>query len=313
MIEVENLVKSFGPRRAVDDVSFSVEPGTVLGFLGPNGAGKTTTIRMIAGFLTPTSGQAKVMGQVVEDDPAAAQCHIGYMPENSPLYGDMTVEGLLAFAGELRGLSGEKLNDRINEVLDLCFLQPVRRQTIETLSKGYRQRACMAQALIHDPPVLLLDEPTEGLDPNQKQVVRDMILNMGKEKIIILSTHVLEEVEAICSRVIIISEGKLVVDSNPAELKKRSDRYNQVTLHVVAPLEEAKSAFGGIGDVQAVEVVSTDNDTQVLRLIPKEQQPVAAQALDVARDKNWLITDMQTESGRLEDVFRQVTTTADVG
>lgn len=227
MIRVNSLVKEFGSRRAVDGISFSVDPGTVLGFLGPNGAGKTTTIRMIAGFLTPTSGSVTVNGVDMRQDPVRAQRDIGYMPERTPLYEEMTVEGFLGFAAEMRGFRGADRTERVNRVLGACFLEPVRGQVIETLSKGYRQRTCLAQAIIHDPPVLLLDEPTEGLDPNQKKVVRDMITEMGKTKVIMISTHVLEEVEAICTRVIIISGGRIVADNPPEELTRDGARLEE--------------------------------------------------------------------------------------
>ncbi len=311
MIEVENLVKEFGTRRAVDDVSFTVEKGTVLGFLGPNGAGKTTTMRMIAGFLAPTAGTARVMGLPIQPRPELAQKHIGYMPENSPLYGEMTVETLLRFVAELRGLRGGARNKRVDEVIEMCFLQAARHQMIDTLSKGYRQRTCMAQAFLHDPPVLLLDEPTEGLDPNQKKVVRDMIKRMGAEKAIMLSTHVLEEVEALCSRVIIISEGKLVIDSSPADLKRRSPSYNQLTLRVAADAEEARAAFAAIPDVERVDLLRAENGSTELRLYPRDQQPLATSTLELSRSRGWQVLDMQTESGRLDEVFRNVTITDD--
>ncbi len=228
MIRVDNVVKAFGPRRAVDGVSFSVEPGTVLGFLGPNGAGKTTTIRMIAGFLTPTSGTIYVNGINNLDDPVGAQRDVGYMPERTPLYDEMTIEAFLRFTAEMRGYRGRERDERVEHALKSCFLEQVRHQVIETLSKGYRQRTCLAQAIIHDPKVLLLDEPTEGLDPNQKKVVRDMITEMGRKKVIMISTHVLEEVEAICSRVIIISRGRVVADSTPADLTRDGSRMEDV-------------------------------------------------------------------------------------
>jgi len=228
MIRVDNVVKEFGTRRAVDGVSFSVEPGTVLGFLGPNGAGKTTTIRMIPGYLTPTSGIVYVNGVNIETDSVLAQREVGYMPERTPLYDEMTVESFLRFAAEMRGYRGKTREERVNHALARCFLEPVRKQVIETLSKGYRQRTCLAQSIIHDPKVLLLDEPTEGLDPNQKKIVRDMIIEMGKTKVIMISTHVLEEVEAICSRVIIISRGRVVTDSTPADLTRDGARLEDV-------------------------------------------------------------------------------------
>ena len=219
MISVRNLSKNFGARTAVRGVSFEVKPGDVLGFLGPNGAGKTTTMRMITGYLAPTSGSASVHGFDVATHPVEARRCLGYLPENAPSYGDMTVEGFLRFVAEMRGFAGVERNQRVDQTLERCFLTGVRHQTIETLSKGYRQRTCFAQAILHDPAVLIMDEPTDGLDPNQKHVVRKMIKEMAKDKVIVLSTHVLEEVAAICTRVVVISGGALVADSTPAALQ----------------------------------------------------------------------------------------------
>lgn len=221
MIKVSNLVKNFGSRAAVRGVSFEVKPGEVLGFLGPNGAGKTTTMRMITGYLAPTSGRAWVQDFDVAEKPVEARRLLGYLPENAPSYSDMTVEEFLLFAAAMRGYRGKAARQRVNDTIEKCILTGVRRQPIETLSKGYRQRTCFAQAILHDPPVLILDEPTEGLDPNQKFVVRTMIREMARQKVVIFSTHILEEVEAICTRAIIISGGQLVADSTPAELRKQ--------------------------------------------------------------------------------------------
>jgi ABC-2 type transport system ATP-binding protein len=222
MISVRNLSKHFGPRQAVKDVSFEVQKGEVLGFLGPNGAGKTTTMRMITGFLAPSSGQARVNGFDVATKPVDARRCIGYLPENAPSYGDMTVEGFLLFIAEMRGYRGKERKARADAAMERSLLTHVRRQTIETLSKGYRQRTCLAQAILHDPPVLILDEPTEGLDPNQKHVVRTMIKDMSRDKVIVFSTHILEEVEAVCSRAIIISDGLIVADGSPGALKAKA-------------------------------------------------------------------------------------------
>jgi len=236
MIKVKELRKRFGHREAVRGVSFEVRKGEVLGFLGPNGAGKSTTMRMITGFLTPTSGTVEVDGFDVTADPVAVRKRLGYLPENAPVYGDMTVLNFLRFIAEMRGFRGAAREERVAEAVRKCFLGNVSQQSIDTLSRGYRQRVCFAQAILHDPPALIMDEPTEGLDPNQKFVVRNMIREMGSEKVIILSTHILEEVEAICSRVIIISNGVLVADSTPAELKRRSpagrldDVFRQLTV-----------------------------------------------------------------------------------
>lgn len=242
MIKVQNLVKRFGPREAVRGVSFEVRPGDVLGFLGPNGAGKTTTMRMITGYLPPTSGSAWINGINVADQPVEARRLIGYLPENAPSYGDMTVEEFLRFIASMRGFSGAEARRRVDETIDRCMLSTVRRQPIETLSKGYRQRTCFAQAILHDPPCLILDEPTEGLDPNQKHVVRSMIRNMAAQKTIIFSTHILEEVEAICTRVIIISDGRIVADSTPSELRKEGtldEVFRRLT--TTADVAEAKA------------------------------------------------------------------------
>ena len=222
MINVENLVKAFGPKLAVNDVSFSVERGEVLGFLGPNGAGKSTTMRMITGYYPPTSGRVTVGGHDMVEHPLAAKRLIGYLPENAPGYADMTVNGFLKFCAELRGLQGDARARAVNRAVELCFLESVLYQSIDTLSKGYKHRTCLAQSLIHDPDVLILDEPTDGLDPNQKHEVRGLIKRLGEKKVVIFSTHILEEVEAACSRVIIIDRGRIVANDTPAALKARS-------------------------------------------------------------------------------------------
>jgi ABC-2 type transport system ATP-binding protein len=240
MIEVKNVSKHFGAIRAVRDLSFSVKKGEVLGFLGPNGAGKTTTMRMITGFFPPTSGSVSVCGHDVAADPVAAKSSIGYLPENAPVYHSMTAADFLGFAGQARGYRGSELAARVDAAISTCRLEKVRKQSIGTLSKGYRQRVCFAQAILHNPPVLIMDEPTDGLDPNQKFVVREMISRMAPEKAIIISTHILEEVEAICSRTIIISNGSIVANGTPAELKKKSstgrldDVFRKLTLETEA-------------------------------------------------------------------------------
>jgi ABC-2 type transport system ATP-binding protein len=222
MIEVKGLVKTYGAKRAVDGVSFKVNRGDILGFLGPNGAGKSTTMKMITGFLRPTAGTALVDGHDVTQDPVAVKRRIGYLPESAPAYGEMTVQEFLGFIAEARGFrSAAERTAQVDRAISLTHLDPVRRQSIETLSKGYKQRVGFAQALLHNPPVLVLDEPTDGLDPNQKNEVRSLIKSMAAEKAVILSTHILEEVEAICTRVIIISQGRVVVDETPAQLQAR--------------------------------------------------------------------------------------------
>jgi len=222
MIKTQNLSKNYDGLLAVDDLSFSVQPGEVLGFLGPNGAGKSTTMRMIAGFITPTSGSASICGHDIATDPLAAKAALGYLPEGAPTYGEMTVGGFLDFAADLRGLSGERRRQRLDYVIARLELDQVYEQSIETLSKGFKRRVGLAQAIVHDPQVLILDEPTDGLDPVQKHQVRTLISEIAKEKTIVISTHILEEVDAVCTRAIIIARGKLVADDTPEGLKSRA-------------------------------------------------------------------------------------------
>jgi len=221
MLTVSNLKKNFGPIQAVKDVSFTVGKGEVLGFLGPNGAGKSTTMRMITGFIPPTAGTASICGHDIIADPVAAKKCMGYLPENAPSYHTMTVTDFLTFIGRIRGFEGKALSDKVESAIYRSRLEQVRNQTIETLSKGYRQRTCFAQAILHDPQVLIMDEPTDGLDPNQKFVVREMIKEMAANKAIIVSTHILEEVDAVCSRVIVIAGGQVVANCTPGELRAR--------------------------------------------------------------------------------------------
>jgi len=222
VIKIENLVKTFGAKRAVDGISFAVERGEVLGFLGPNGAGKSTTMRMVTGFMPPTSGKVSIGGHDVAESPLEAKRLIGYLPENAASYPDMTVQGFLNFTAELRGLDGSARKKAVGHAVELCFLESVLRQSIDTLSKGYKHRTCLAQALIHDPQVLIMDEPTDGLDPNQKHEVRNLIRELGKDKAIVFSTHILEEVDAACTRAIIIDRGRIVANGTPQELKARA-------------------------------------------------------------------------------------------
>tara|TARA_Y100000588_G_scaffold380096_1_gene463412 strand:+ start:2092 stop:2829 length:738 start_codon:yes stop_codon:yes gene_type:complete len=222
MIKAQNLRKTFGEKIAVDNLSFEVGKGEVLGFLGPNGAGKSTTMRMITGYIMPDEGDAEIGNYSIVRNPEEAKALIGYLPENAPSYPDMTVEGFLRFAAEVRGLNGAERNNAVDHSLEVCFLGPVRRQSIDTLSKGYRHRTCLAQALLHDPEVLILDEPTDGLDPNQKHEARQLIKRLGETKAIIFSTHILEEVDAACTRAIIIDQGKIVANGTPSELVEQS-------------------------------------------------------------------------------------------
>src|SRR3954454_20126083 len=246
MIKIDNLVKAFGPKRAVDGISFTVEKGEVLGFLGPNGAGKSTTMRMITGFMPPTSGTITVGGYDVLESPIEAKKLIGYLPENAASYPDMSVKGFLEFIAELRGLSGSARKQAVHRVVDLCFLEGVLHQSIDTLSKGYKHRTCLAQALIHDPQVLIMDEPTDGLDPNQKHEVRNLIRELGANKAIVFSTHILEEVDAACTRAIIIDRGKVVANGTPAELRGMSELAGAVTLQAAGATLDDLAALGRV-------------------------------------------------------------------
>jgi len=237
MIEISHLSRRYGALMAIDDISFSVRPGEVLGFLGPNGAGKTTTMRIIAGFLSPTSGTVRVCGHDVERESLAARACMGYLPEGAPIYGEMSVRAFLDFIADVRGLKGERRRARLDDVIGRLGLHGVLEQVVETLSKGFKRRVGLAQALLHDPQVLILDEPTDGLDPNQKHEVRTLINAMAKDKIIVISTHILEEVDAVCSRAIIIAGGRLLADESPQALAARSptrrldDVFREITLH----------------------------------------------------------------------------------
>lgn len=228
LIEIERLTKRFGAFTAVDDVSFTVSRGEVLGFLGPNGAGKSTTMRMLAGFMAPTEGTARICGDDVVDKPVAAKRHLGFLPEGAPTYPEMTVTGFLGFCGRARGFRGGELTDRVARAMQLTQLDGVRLQPVETLSKGFKRRVGLAAALLHDPPVLVLDEPTDGLDPNQKHEVRNLIRAMAPEKAIVISTHILEEVAAVCTRAIVIAKGRVVADATPAELAARGPSMDAV-------------------------------------------------------------------------------------
>jgi ABC-2 type transport system ATP-binding protein len=304
MITAENVTKWFGPLLAVDDVSFHVERGEVLGFLGPNGAGKSTTMRMITGFLPPSGGTVTVGGFSIVDEPLEAKSLIGYLPENAPSYPEMSVEGFLHFVAELRGMSGAVKAEAVERAIRTCFLERVRHQEVDTLSKGYRHRTCFAQAILHDPPVLVLDEPTDGLDPNQKHEMRELIKAMGKEKAIIVSTHILEEVEAICSRVLIIDSGSLVFNGTPDELKSKSPNAGCLRVRVLGgTAAEVEAKLRQTAGVKGVEML--DKSEGVLcRLKGKPDPSQVAQAMLGA---GWKLGELSVETGRLDDVFREIT------
>ena len=311
MIKVENLVKTFGPKRAVDGVSFSVERGEVLGFLGPNGAGKSTTMRMITGFIPPTEGKVSVGGHDMVEDPIPAKRLIGYLPENAPAYADMTVAGFLNFAAELRGMRGEAKKRAVSRAVELCFLESVLDQSIDTLSKGYRHRTCFAQSIVHDPEILVLDEPTDGLDPNQKHEVRNIIRRMGEKKAIIFSTHILEEVEAACTRAIIIDRGKIVANGTPQELKQRSDVAGAVSLRVLgASAELVKQKLGQLVNASKAAIVKEQDSAVWARVYSRSKNmngELARSVAEVSMREGWRIEELHTEEGRLDEVFRAIT------
>jgi ABC-2 type transport system ATP-binding protein len=299
MIKIENLVKTFGAKRAVDDISFSVERGEVLGFLGPNGAGKSTTMRMITGFMPPTAGRIRVGGHDIAESPLEAKRLIGYLPENAASYPDMTVHGFLNFIAELRGLAGGARKKAVQHMVDLCFLESVLRQSIDTLSKGYKHRTCLAQALIHDPDVLVMDEPTDGLDPNQKHEVRNLIRTLGANKAIIFSTHILEEVDAACTRAIIIDRGRIVANGTPEELRGMSELAGAVTLAAAGASEEKLRALGRVERLNGA-----------FRIYPADKaraSELAQAVVELVKREHWKVEGMYSERGELDEVFRRIT------
>ena len=306
MIKTERLSKRYGTLTAVDDVSFEVHPGEVLGFLGPNGAGKTTTMRMLAGFVSPTSGTASVCGHDIETDTLAAKRSIGYLPEGAPLYGEMTVKSFLEFVADLRALTGSTRASRLEYCIGRLQLASVLEQTIETLSKGFRRRVGLAQALLPDPPVLILDEPTDGLDPNQKHEVRSLINEMSRGKIIIISTHLLEEVNAVCTRAIIVARGRIVADDTPHGLAARSRYHNAVSLQLNDPqdLAAARAAIAALPLVASVEM--SERDAR-LTALPRAGAQILPSLSELAAREGMSLKELHLESGRLDEVFRTIT------
>jgi len=301
MIEVKSLSKFYGALKAVDDLSFTVEEGQVLGFLGPNGAGKSTTMRMLTGFLTPTSGTALINGVDVVTQSVVARKNIGYLPEGAPSYGEMTVSQFMSFIAKARLIDRRRVAASVDEVIEKLNLVAVRHQTIETLSKGFKRRVGLAQAIIHDPKILILDEPTDGLDPNQKREVRSLIRDMAKDKIIIISTHILEEVAAVCNRVMIISDGRLLADDTPQGLIARSRYHNAVSL-VVEQAEKVASALSELPQVAKAELKEGE-----LTLFPTEGEGLLEAVTAAMAEHNWQVSALRLEAGRLDEVFHSIT------
>lgn len=310
MIEIRNLTKRFGAFTAVKDLSFQVKPGEVLGFLGPNGAGKSTTMKMVTGFLPPTHGTVTVCGHDVLKNPSAAKARIGYLPEGAPLYPDMTPRGMMKFVGAARGMSGKRIKERMQEVTRLVDLSKVLDQRIETLSKGFKRRVGLALAILHDPDVLVLDEPTDGLDPNQKHEVRQLIRSMAKGKVILLSTHILEEVEAVCTRAMIVSEGEMCFDGTPAELRAKSRYAGAIEVAVnSSDASAAEEAFQALASVQSIgDHTCTDEETRfVLFPTTGSRQTLLDDVQRISTEAPWRLASLSVDRGRMDDVFRSET------
>jgi ABC-2 type transport system ATP-binding protein len=308
LLELRDLAKRFGPITAVDGISFTVERGEVLGFLGPNGAGKSTTMKMIAGFLAPSAGTAIVAGHDVTTAPLAVQRCIGYLPEGAPLYGEMTPGGLLEFVATVRGLKGRKARERIGEVAERLQLASVYRRPIETLSKGFKRRVGLAQAILLDPEVLILDEPTDGLDPNQKHEVRKLLADMSGDKAIVISTHILEEVESVCSRAIVIGNGKVLADETPLSLQARSRYHNAVVLTVASDIAvSTRDLLADLAEVAAVEDKGAGNGKARLLALPDDGMDPLPAVRDALSKAGLVAEEVYQDRGRLEDVFRQLT------
>lgn len=311
MVRLERLTKRFGDVRAVEEVSFSVGRGEVLGFLGPNGAGKSTTMRMLTGYLLPTSGTAKVMGFDVVERAREVKKRIGYLPEGAPLYADMSPLALLRFVGGMRGLEGKELERKIARAIELTSLEEVAHRPIDTLSKGFRRRVGLAQAILHDPPVLVLDEPTDGLDPNQKHEVRKLIKAMSAEKAIIVSTHILEEVDAVCDRAVIIARGRIVADATPEELERRAPNHNAVRVTIDRErAEEAATALRTLNTVREVRRVEEVDGVATLLVLPTNGADIGATVSQLLHARGIRVERFAVERGQLDEVFRALTANA---
>ncbi|QSR88326.1 ABC transporter ATP-binding protein [Methylacidiphilum caldifontis] len=310
MIKVENLVKTYSGYTALNGISFEVKKGEIVGFLGPNGAGKTTTMRILSCYLPPTSGKVEVAGYDVLQKPLEIKKRVGYMPENVPLYTDLRVIEYLKYRAKLKGIRGKELTERVQSVLKLCHIEEVASSIIGNLSKGYRQRVGLADALIHDPDLLILDEPTIGLDPNQIRSVRELIRNLGQRHTIILSSHILSEVEAVCTRVLIINKGKIEAADTPENLSKlvRGGSVGALRLEILCKPSIAKEEFELIGDVDEVEILEEYPDGWiVIQLWPKLGSDIRDKVYNVIQKKGWKLREMSRVKATLEDIFVELT------
>lgn len=309
MIEISHLTKKFDQFTAVDNLSFNVAEGEVLGFLGPNGAGKSTTMKVITGFLSPSAGSVTVDGFDITQNSIEAKALIGYLPEGAPSYGDMTTLEFLNFIAEIRGYRGAEIVARVQHVIKEVELKSVEQQTIETLSKGFKRRVGLAQAIMHDPKVLILDEPTDGLDPNQKHHVRELIKNLAKDKIVVISTHILEEVTAVCTRAIIIDEGIIVADGTPAELEEKSMYHHAISVRLTQDYDLASDLQG----VSGIGGVVKENEENSFTILASNNDSIFAKVSEIAQKKQWPVTEFHVNRGQLEDVFRSVTSQSQGG
>lgn len=302
MIEVKHLTKRFIQQLAVDDLSFTIKPGEVVGFLGPNGAGKSTTMKMLTGFLTPCSGSVSICGFDIGKKTLQAQRQIGYLPEGAPCYGEMSVAEFLRFIGQIRGYRGQELQQRVARAIALVELQRVVEQNIETLSKGFKRRVGLAQAVLHEPKVLILDEPTDGLDPNQKHQVRMLIQELAVDRIVIISTHILEEVSALCTRAMLINQGRLLVDETPYALQTRSRYHQAVTVLAEQSLDQ--QLLLALPGVTGIEENALDGSITVLA---EPGQVIFPAVNRLIHEQNWQVRELEVERGRLDEVFRSLT------
>lgn len=308
MISVKNLTKKFGETKALDDVSFDVGKGEVLGFLGPNGAGKSTTMKIITAFIAPTSGTVTIGGLDVADNSLEVRKKIGYLPENVPLYDDMRVYEYLKFIAQIRGLSKSETSERIHKMVDACGLKKVIRKNISDLSKGYRQRVGLAQSMVHDPEILILDEPTTGLDPNQIAEIRNLIKELGKDKTVILSTHILPEVSATCSRAIIINEGKIAAEGTTKELTSKLKGKNIIYVKIKGPKDEVSSRLNEMENVESAKQVDKESDDVIGYEIVAKNDADLREYLFLAVAKNgWSVLESRVKEVSLEEVFRELT------